>query len=80
MLGIFSSCLNSFIISGEDFLKLELNRTYDVVANPAMKGNEAFLFHQKLHVSPIVSGLFSDADIADDVFKSLRITIPETVT
>jgi hypothetical protein len=66
------------IISGEDFLKLQLNRTYAVVPNASMTGNEAFLFHQKLHVSPAVSTLFSDADIADEVFKSLRITIPET--
>ncbi|KAA9356880.1 MULTISPECIES: hypothetical protein [Larkinella] len=65
------------IISGEHLAAMLPGCCYTVVANSAMSGNEALLFCQKLNVSGQVAALLSDADVRDQVFRSLRIAIPE---
>lgn len=65
------------IISGEHFAAMLPGCQYTVVANAAMKGNEALLFCQKLNVSWPVAKLLCDEDVRDQVFRTLRIAIPE---
>jgi uncharacterized protein YjaG (DUF416 family) len=78
--GVFCSVIYLFymlIISGEYLAAMIPGHTYTVVANSAMKGNEALLFCQKLNVSWPVAKLLADADVRDQVFRELRIAIPE---
>ncbi|GAB3909213.1 hypothetical protein GCM10028803_46410 [Larkinella knui] len=65
------------IISGEHLAAMIPGHSFTVVANTAMSGNEALLFCQKLNVSGSVAQLLADADIRDQVFRGLRIAIPE---
>jgi hypothetical protein len=67
------------IISGEHLAAMIPGHSFTVVANAAMTGNEALLFCQKLNVSWSVAELLllSDADVRDQVFRGLRIAIPE---
>jgi hypothetical protein len=72
-------CLNQFmlIISGEHLATMVPGHTYTIVANASITGNEALLFCQKLNVSRPVAKLLSDTDTRDQVFRDLRIAIPE---
>jgi hypothetical protein len=65
------------IISGEHLAAMIPGHSFTVVANAAMTGNEALLFCQKLNVSWSVAELLSDANVRDQVFRGLRIAIPE---
>jgi hypothetical protein len=70
-------CFPMLIISGKHLAAMIPGHTYTVVANSAMKGNEALLFCQKLNVSWPVAVLLADVDVRDQVFRELRIAIPE---
>lgn len=65
------------IISGEHLADMTLNARFAVVVNTTMKGNDALLFCQRLNVSWSVAQLLKDDEVCDQVFRSLRIAIPE---
>ncbi|MFD1141942.1 hypothetical protein ACFQ4C_12520 [Larkinella insperata] len=66
------------IISGAHFAAMLPGRSYRIIANDSMNGNEALLFSQQLNVSFSVAQLLLDETIRDQVFSSLRIAIPES--
>jgi hypothetical protein len=65
------------IISGEHLAAMIPGHSFTVIANAAMSGNEALLFCQKLNVSWSVAELLSATEVRDQVFRGLRIAIPE---